>query len=112
MVSVSYTISIGSNTDIQQGFAHFVSCINTGITVFIFTLNKFQSMTSSVEYMFYPQERQQELEQEGQPDDDGWITVGKHGKNKGIPRTEAHEKRALSRERKRKKEKVGKILCT
>lgn len=44
---------------------------------------------------------------EGQADDEGWITVTRVGKNKGAPRTEAEAKRVTSKDKKRRKEKVG-----
>ncbi|CAH1795248.1 unnamed protein product [Owenia fusiformis] len=43
--------------------------------------------------------------QEGVPDEDGWVTVTKFGKNKGIPRTEVQEKRITDKERKKRKDK-------
>ncbi|CAD5123370.1 DgyrCDS11727 [Dimorphilus gyrociliatus] len=43
-----------------------------------------------------------EKEMDGEPDDGGWVTVTRHGKTKGTPRTEAHEKRALLKEKKKK----------
>lgn len=46
----------------------------------------------------------------GIPDNDGWITVARVGKNKGAPRTEAEEKRILLREHKKKKDKVGFLI--
>lgn len=39
---------------------------------------------------------------DGEPDDGGWVTVTRHGKTKGIPRTEAQEKRALLKEKKKR----------
>lgn len=51
------------------------------------------------------EDRQREADQAGVPDEDGWITVTKHGKNKGVPRTEVHEKRALSKEKKKREKK-------
>lgn len=43
---------------------------------------------------------------EGVPDEEGWVTVTKYGKNKGAPRTEAHEKALTKKEKKRRKDKV------
>jgi len=51
------------------------------------------------------EEKQREKAMDGVPDEDGWITVTKHGRNKGIPRTEAHEKRTLAKEAHRRKQK-------
>lgn len=52
----------------------------------------------------------QEIEEakanEGVPDEEGWVTVTKYGKNKGAPRTEAHEKALNRKEKKRRKDKV------
>ena len=39
-------------------------------------------------------------------DEDGWITVTKHGRNKGIPRTEAHEQKVTRKEKRKRKQKV------
>ena len=40
-------------------------------------------------------------------DEEGWITVTRYGKSKGVPRTEAHEKRLSKKEKKKRTEKVG-----
>ena len=52
------------------------------------------------------------LAKESVPDEEGWTTVSKYGKNKGAPRTEAQENktRARNRNSKRNKEKVIKVL--
>ncbi|XP_064629479.1 ribosomal RNA-processing protein 7 homolog A-like isoform X2 [Lineus longissimus] len=42
---------------------------------------------------------------DGVPDEYGWVTVTRQGKNKGIPRTEAAEKKILAKEKKMRKEK-------
>ena len=39
-------------------------------------------------------------------DEDGWITVTKHGRNKGVPRTEAQEQKVTRKERRKRKQKV------
>ncbi|KAH3796477.1 ribosomal RNA-processing protein 7 homolog A-like [Dreissena polymorpha] len=62
------------------------------------------------EYMLkYDDKVQKEKEtsaaQEGVPDDEGWITVTKYSKNKGAPRTEAHEKVLTNKARRKRKEK-------
>ncbi|XP_064594855.1 ribosomal RNA-processing protein 7 homolog A-like [Liolophura sinensis] len=51
------------------------------------------------------EELQKAKENEGVPDEDGWVTVTRHGKNKGAPRTEVHEKRINVKEKKKRKEK-------
>ncbi|KAK7491849.1 hypothetical protein BaRGS_00016868 [Batillaria attramentaria] len=51
------------------------------------------------------EEQKQAKEMDGVPDDDGWITVTRVGKNKGAPRTEAEEKRVTIKDRKKRKEK-------
>ncbi|XP_022305800.2 ribosomal RNA-processing protein 7 homolog A-like [Crassostrea virginica] len=57
----------------------------------------------------YDEEQEREkrlaLEQEGVPDEDGWVTVTRHGKNKGAPRTETMEKKVTSKDKKRQAEK-------
>lgn len=55
---------------------------------------------------FALQEKRREKEQEGVPDDEGWVTVTRHGKNKGAPRTEAQEQRVTEKEKKKRKEKA------
>lgn len=49
---------------------------------------------------------------EGVPDEEGWVTVTKYGKNKGAPRTEAHEKALTRKEKKRRKDKVYNTSAT
>lgn len=44
---------------------------------------------------------------EGVPDEEGWMTVTRHGKNKGAPRTEIREQKITAKDRKRRKEKVS-----
>ncbi|KAK3090845.1 hypothetical protein FSP39_015129, partial [Pinctada imbricata] len=51
------------------------------------------------------EEKQRALDMEGVPDDDGWITVTRHGKNKGLPRSENMEKKVTAKERRKKKQK-------
>ena len=46
---------------------------------------------------------------DGKPDEDGWVTVTRVGKNKGAPRTEAQANRVTKRERKRRKDKVNTV---
>ncbi|XP_060591249.1 ribosomal RNA-processing protein 7 homolog A-like [Ruditapes philippinarum] len=57
----------------------------------------------------YDEKIQTEIEKakaaEGVPDEEGWVTVTKYGKNKGAPRTEAHEKALTRKEKKRRKDK-------
>lgn len=59
----------------------------------------------------YDEEQEREkrlaLEQEGVPDEDGWVTVTRHGKNKGAPRTETMEKKVTSKNKKKQAEKVS-----
>ena len=42
---------------------------------------------------------------EGVADEDGWITVTSHGKNKGVARTEANQTNLKKRARAKKKQK-------
>ena len=49
---------------------------------------------------------------EGVPDEDGFIKVTRHGKNKGLRRTEETEKRGHEHIRKRKKKNVGVFYFT
>ncbi|WAR31285.1 RRP7A-like protein [Mya arenaria] len=57
----------------------------------------------------YDRKVQEEMERakasEGVPDDEGWVTVTRFGKNKAAPRTEAHEKAISGKEKRRRKEK-------
>ena len=53
------------------------------------------------------QEKETAREVEGVPDEEGWVTVTRYGKSKGVPRTEAHEKRLSKKEKKKRTEKVG-----
>jgi len=46
---------------------------------------------------------------DGMPDEEGWVTVSKYGKNKGIPRTEAHERALTKKEKRRRKDKVDEL---
>ncbi|XP_078701188.1 ribosomal RNA-processing protein 7 homolog A-like isoform X2 [Branchiostoma floridae x Branchiostoma belcheri] len=54
----------------------------------------------------YDKRKQEELEKEKaqgeEPDEEGWITVTRHGRTPGAPRTEAMEKKALKREKKKR----------
>ncbi|XP_078620789.1 ribosomal RNA-processing protein 7 homolog A-like [Branchiostoma floridae x Branchiostoma japonicum] len=54
----------------------------------------------------YDKRKQEELEREKsrgeEPDEEGWITVTRHGRTPGAPRTEAMEKKALKREKKKR----------
>ena len=52
------------------------------------------------------EEKEKALESEGVPDDEGWITVTRHGKNKGAPRTEAMESRVTTKDKRKRKRKV------
>ncbi|XP_052070849.1 ribosomal RNA-processing protein 7 homolog A-like [Mytilus californianus] len=48
-------------------------------------------------------DKKKALEQEGVPDEDGWVTVTRHSKkNKAVPRTEAMESKLTEIERKKK----------
>lgn len=48
-------------------------------------------------------EKTKALENEGVPDDEGWITVTRHNKkNKPTPRTEAMEAKLTDKEKKKK----------
>ncbi|XP_062577426.1 ribosomal RNA-processing protein 7 homolog A-like [Saccostrea cucullata] len=57
----------------------------------------------------YDEEQEREkrlaLEQEGVPDDEGWVKVTRHGKNKGAPRTETMEKKVTAKDKRRQTEK-------
>ena len=53
------------------------------------------------------QEVQREKEMEGVPDEDGFIKVTRHGKNKGSRRTEENERKAKEKMRIKKKKNVG-----
>ena len=57
-------------------------------------------------YVYILQELEKAKEQEGVPDDEGWVTVTRHGKNKATPFTEAHKRHITQKEKKRRKEKV------
>ncbi|KAI0211271.1 Ribosomal RNA-processing-like protein 7A [Lamellibrachia satsuma] len=50
-------------------------------------------------------EKETAREAEGVPDEEGWVTVTRYGKSKGVPRTEAHEKRLSKKEKKKRTEK-------
>ncbi|KAL3876926.1 hypothetical protein ACJMK2_034707 [Sinanodonta woodiana] len=56
----------------------------------------------------FDQKQEEELrkakESEGVPDEEGWVTVTRLGKKKGIPRTEAFDKKGKEKERKKRKE--------
>ncbi len=43
---------------------------------------------------------------ENTPDEDGWVTVTRHGRNKGVPRTEAQEAKITKKEKRKRKQKV------
>ncbi|XP_033737214.1 ribosomal RNA-processing protein 7 homolog A-like [Pecten maximus] len=51
------------------------------------------------------EEKQKAKDMEGVPDDDGWVTVTRHGKNKGVPWKESQEKKVTAREKKKRKDK-------
>ena len=44
---------------------------------------------------------------DGVPDEEGWVTVTKTGKYKGVARTEAVEERTKAKEKKKRKNKVN-----
>jgi ribosomal RNA-processing protein 7 len=48
---------------------------------------------------------EEDLKREEVPDDDGWVTVSRYGKNKGTPRTEKHETKTKLKDKKRNQEK-------
>ncbi len=52
------------------------------------------------------QDQQREKELEGMPDEEGWVTVGSTGRNKGIPRTEIQHTRVTAKEKRKRKQKV------
>ena len=52
------------------------------------------------------QEVQRAKAQEGVPDEEGWVTVTRHGKKPATPFTEAHKKHLTTKEKKKRKEKV------
>ena len=52
------------------------------------------------------------LEQEGVPDEESWVTVTCHGKNKGAPRTKTMERKVTSKDKKKQTEKVSNLLRT
>ena len=43
-------------------------------------------------------------------DEDGWITITKYGRNKGVPRTEAQEQKITRKEKRKRKQKVAVIF--
>lgn len=43
---------------------------------------------------------------EGVADEDGWVKVTRHGRNKAVARTESLQKRVLAKEKHKKKQKV------
>ena len=43
---------------------------------------------------------------ENTPDEDGWVTVTRHGRNKGVPRTEAQEAKVSKKEKRKRRQKV------
>ncbi|XP_021379438.1 ribosomal RNA-processing protein 7 homolog A-like isoform X2 [Mizuhopecten yessoensis] len=51
------------------------------------------------------EEKQKAKDMEGVPDDEGWVTVTRHGKNKGVPWKESQEKKVTAREKKKRKDK-------
>jgi len=52
------------------------------------------------------QEEKKELEQDGVPDDEGWIKVTRRGRNPGASRVEAKELQLKVKERKKRKKQV------
>ncbi|KAK6170659.1 hypothetical protein SNE40_018997 [Patella caerulea] len=50
------------------------------------------------------QQLEEEKDKEGVADDEGWVTVTKHGKMKPTPRTAVNQKKLSKKERRRKKE--------
>ncbi|XP_048755799.2 ribosomal RNA-processing protein 7 homolog A-like [Ostrea edulis] len=57
----------------------------------------------------YDEEQEREknlaLEQEGMPDEEGWVKVTRHGKNKGAPRTETMERKVTAKDKRKQTEK-------
>ena len=53
------------------------------------------------------QEKVEEKALDGVPDDEGWVTVTRHSKHKGMTRTESHERRALAKEKRKRKNTVS-----
>ncbi|XP_076310269.1 ribosomal RNA-processing protein 7 homolog A [Tachypleus tridentatus] len=51
------------------------------------------------------EEKKQAKEMEGVPDEEGWITVTKHGKKPVAPRTEMYQKKVLAKEKKKRSQK-------
>lgn len=54
----------------------------------------------------YDKKQEEEIAQakamDGVPDEEGWVTVSRHSRNKAIPRTEAHEQRTLANEKRKR----------
>ncbi|XP_070580155.1 ribosomal RNA-processing protein 7 homolog A-like [Ptychodera flava] len=51
------------------------------------------------------EEEEQEAEDEGVPDEDGWVTVTRKGRNPGVARTEANQKKAMAKEKQQNQKK-------
>ena len=64
----------------------------------------------SLSLFIFDQEKQAAKEMENVVDEDGWITVTKHGRNKGVPRTEAQEQKVSRKEKRKRKQKVDVIF--
>ena len=56
---------------------------------------------------YHSQSEKEEAESRNQADDEGWVTVGRGGRNPAAPRLDATE----LQERKKKKKKV-RLICT
>lgn len=74
------------------------------------TMNTDQLQTNIDEFMTGYDERvkkaaEQEKVNDGVADEDGWITVTRTGKYKGVPRTEVEEERTKAKERKKGRQK-------
>ncbi|XP_013772328.1 ribosomal RNA-processing protein 7 homolog A-like [Limulus polyphemus] len=50
-------------------------------------------------------EKNQAKQMEGVPDEEGWITVTKHGKKSVAPRTDTYQKKVLAKEKKKRSQK-------
>ncbi|XP_074648315.1 ribosomal RNA-processing protein 7 homolog A-like [Tubulanus polymorphus] len=88
-------------TGINKWYAEHVEKMNTDVNALKREIDQFMEIHDQK----LEAEKQRAKETEGVPDKDGWVTVTRHGKNKGVPRTEIHEKRSLAREKKKRKEK-------
>nr|XP_002121115.1 ribosomal RNA-processing protein 7 homolog A-like [Ciona intestinalis] len=50
------------------------------------------------------QEQEEEIENDGIPDDEGWVKVSSRGRNAGVSRTETNQKKSKRKEKKKRKQ--------